>query len=108
MAAAGAGAGTVAGAGAVAGTGAGASGAIDEGGDPASARLANAYLLARDQLVSEMTGRTRRLVYGRLQGRTQTELARDEGITQSAVSQALATAGASAVVEGFRQLRTDG
>jgi len=78
------------------------------GADAASARLSNAYLLARDQLVSDMTARTRRLVYGRLQGRTQAELARSERITQSAVSQALATAGAGAVVEGFRQLRAEG
>lgn len=76
-----------------------------EAGDEASVGLANAYLLARDQLVSGMTERTRRLAYGRLLGTTQAELARDEGITQSAVSQALATAGVESLVEGFRQLR---
>ena len=68
------------------------------------ARLANAYLLARDQLVGAMSERTRRLTYGRCLGITQRELARAEGITQSAVSQALATSGASAVIEGFRLL----
>lgn len=76
--------------------------------DEASARLGNGYLLARDHLVSSMTPRTRRLAYGRLLGRTQVQLARAEGITQSAVSQALATAGVGAIVEGFRQLRTAG
>lgn len=67
--------------------------------------LANAYVLARDQLVTAMSERTRRLAYGRLLGRTQAELARAEGITQSAVSQALATAGAGALIEGFAQLQ---
>lgn len=75
------------------------------GGDAASVGLANAYLLARDQLVSAMTPRTRRLAYGRAFGVTQAQLAHDEGITQSAVSQALAIAGVGAVIEGFRQLR---
>ncbi len=68
-------------------------------------RRANAYLLARDELVVAMSERTRRLTYGRCLGRTQRDLAAEEGITQSAVSQALASGGASAVVEGFRQLR---
>jgi len=76
-----------------------------EGHDGASVALANAYLLARDQLVTDMSERTRRLAYGRLLGATQAQLARDEGVTQSAVSQALGTAGVEAVVEGFRQLR---
>jgi len=70
-------------------------------------RVVNAYLLARDQLVSAMNERTRRLAYGRLLGATQAELAREEGITQSAVSQSLATAGVAALVEGFVQLRDD-
>ena len=72
------------------------------------ARLANAYLLARDQLVGAMSERTRRLAYGRCLGATQRELASAEGITQSAVSQALANAGAPAVIEGFRLLRLEG
>lgn len=71
----------------------------------ASVSLANAYLLARDQLVTDMTPRTRRLAYGRVLGATQAQLARDEGITQSAVSQSLAAAGVGAIVEGFRRLR---
>lgn len=69
--------------------------------------LANAYLLARDQLVGAMTERGRRLTYGRCRGITQRELARAEGITQPAVSQTLATAGAAVVVEGFRALRVE-
>ena len=68
----------------------------------------HADVLARDQVISEMSERTRRLTYGRLLGRTQSELARSEGITQSAVSQALATAGAGALIEGFAQLQIAG
>lgn len=67
--------------------------------------LANAYLLARDQLVGAMTERVRRLTYGRCTGVTQKELARREGVTQSAVSQVLSTAGAPALVAGFHALR---
>jgi hypothetical protein len=65
-------------------------------------RLANAGLLARDHLVTAMSERARRLTYGRCVGTTQRELAASEGITQSAVSQLLATSGASAIVEGYR------
>lgn len=72
-----------------------------------SAALANSYLLARDQLVTGMSERARRLTLGRCLGRTQRELARDEGITQPAVSQALAGSGAIAVVEGFMVLRAE-
>jgi len=70
-------------------------------------RLANAYLLARDQLVGAMTERERRLTYGRCRGVTQRELARAEGITQPAVSQALASAGSAVIVEGMRALQTE-
>ncbi|MDQ4215867.1 SatD family protein [Microbacterium sp. ASV81] len=67
--------------------------------------VANAYALARDELVMRMSPRERRLVYGRSLGRTQAELAGDEGISQSAVSQALASAGAASVVLGFEALQ---
>ncbi|MDE0545861.1 SatD family protein [Microbacterium sp. C7(2022)] len=68
------------------------------------ASMANAYLLAKDDLVAQMNERTRRLVYGRCVGSKQSDLARAEGISQPAVSQALSSAGARAVVEGFRVL----
>lgn len=66
--------------------------------------VAGAYALARDQLVSAMSERTRRLTAGRCLGRSQRELAEREGISQSAVSQALAAAGSAALVEGFAVL----
>lgn len=68
-------------------------------------RLANAYLLARDELVGAMSERSRRLTYGRCLGQTQAALAAEEGISQSAVSQALRTAGAAALIEGCRSLQ---
>ena len=67
-------------------------------------RLAAAYALSRDQLVSSMSERTRRLTYGRCRGRSQRELAESEGISQSAVSQALASAGSAVIVEGYDAL----
>lgn len=69
-----------------------------------SVAIANAYALSRDQLVSSMSERTRRLTYGRCLGRSQRDLADAEGVTQSAVSQALASAGSAAIVEGFLAL----
>ncbi|MFJ6678951.1 SatD family protein [Microbacterium sp. NPDC091382] len=68
---------------------------------------ANAYLLTRDELVSAMSERTRRLTYGRCLGRTQRQLADAEGITQPAVSQALSAAGSAALVAGFTELSKD-
>lgn len=68
-------------------------------------RLANAYVWARDELVSAMGERARRLVYGRCMGLTQRELAAREQITQSAVSQLLTASGAAGLVEGFAQWR---
>src|SRR3546814_18002858 len=69
---------------------------VDNADMRSSAALANAYLLARDQLVGAMSERTRRLVYGRCLGRTQRAPAEAEGITQSAVSPGLAGAGGGA------------
>lgn len=64
-------------------------------------RLANAYLVIRDQLVQRMPARTRRLLYGTWQERTQTSMAAEEGITQSAVSRALDNSGAAAILAGL-------
>lgn len=67
-------------------------------------RMANAYLLARDELVGAMSARARRVTYGRWLGRTQRELAEEEGISQPAVSQLLTTAGAAALLAGLTAL----
>ena len=65
----------------------------------------NAYLLVRDELVGAMSERERRLTYGRLIGRSQLELAEEEGISQPSVSKSLRSAGAAAVLEGVAVLR---
>ncbi len=67
-------------------------------------RFASAAAFARDGLIAQMGARARRLAYGRCLGATQNELAEQEGITQSAVSQMLAASGAPALVESFRVL----
>jgi hypothetical protein len=65
-----------------------------------SEALVNSYLLARDHIVGTMTPRSRHLLRGQLSGATQIELARLEGISQSAVSQSLSRSGANAIVAG--------
>lgn len=67
-------------------------------------RIANAGALARDRLIGRWSDRVRRLVYGRITGATQAELADAEGISQSAVSQTLSAAGATAIIAGFDEL----
>ena len=66
-------------------------GSVDEG-------LVNALLLCRDELVSRLDARQRRLVLGVLRGTSQKELAASEGISPSAVSQSLQRAGAFAIL----------
>ena len=64
---------------------------------PGLAGALNAHLLVRDETVSRMGERAQRLLLGWLLGRTQSELAAQEGISQSAVSQALGRSGAYAL-----------
>lgn len=79
----------------------------EDAGMTSQIRMANAYLLARDELVGAMSTRARRLTYGRWLGRTQRELADDEGISQPAVSQLLAASGAAALLAGLSALDGD-
>lgn len=74
---------------------------------PAVIAASNAYLLARDEIVVGMSERERRLAYGRLQGLSQRDLADAEGISQPAVSKALRTSGAAALLEGITTLTGD-
>jgi hypothetical protein len=57
----------------------------------------NSFLLCRDALVSQMKPRSRRLLLGMILGKSQAELAAEEKISQSAVSQNLANSGAYAI-----------
>lgn len=68
----------------------------------------NAYLLVRDELVGAMNERERRLTYGRLVGRSQHDLAAEEGISQPSVSKSLRSAGSAALIEGVAALRGSG
>jgi len=86
-----------------AGSGSGSGSGVAAGGaqrPSAHEALVNAYLLARDQILATMTPRARRLLLGQLRGATQAQLAAQEGITQSAVSQSLSRSGANALVAG--------
>lgn len=71
---------------------------VAEGHDAPDAALVNSLLLCRDEIVSGMGERSRRLLLGLLRGRTQVELADAEGISQSAVSQNLHRSGAFALL----------
>jgi hypothetical protein len=75
-------------------------GSADEAGVDASVDegLVNAFLLCRDELVSRLDARQRRLVLGILRGTSQKDLAASEGISPSAVSQSLHRAGAFAII----------
>jgi SatD family (SatD) len=75
-----------------------------EGGEEIDAEMVNAFLVCRDALVSGMSERSQRLLLGRLLGRQQAELAIEEGISQSAVSQNLATSGAHSIVAADAEL----
>jgi hypothetical protein len=61
------------------------------------ARALNASLMLRDALIAQMRSRNRRLLLGLLLERSQADMASDEGISQSAVSQNLSASGAYAV-----------
>ncbi|MFE6997777.1 SatD family protein [Microbacterium sp. NPDC057659] len=72
---------------------------------PSSIAASNAYLLLRDETVSRMSGRERRLTLGRLEGLSQQDLAAQEGVTQPSVSKALRASGANSLIAGLEQLR---
>lgn len=64
----------------------------------------NAFLVARDSIVDQMNPRSRRLLLGVRTGRRQAELADEEQIYQSAVSQNLAQSGAFAIAAAEREM----
>ncbi len=70
----------------------------EHAGVPSIEALAvDAFLISRDATVDRMSPRGRRLLLGLLLGRSQSQLAADEGITQPAVSQSLTRSGAFAI-----------
>ncbi|MHA7145373.1 SatD family protein [Arthrobacter sp. TmT3-37] len=69
--------------------------------------LINSFLLLRDEKISSMGPRERRLTAGIMLGRSQTDLARQEDVTQSAVSQSLRRSGGGALAVSHRRLPKD-
>lgn len=67
--------------------------------------LVNAYLISRDHLIGSMGSRGRRLAFGSMLGRTQQELARQEEVSQSAVSQSLRRSGGASLIATFDLLQ---
>lgn len=76
----------------------------DAAGAPPATAAVNAFLVCRDETVARMGERPQRLLLGVLRGATQSELAEQENVSQSAVSQALARSGAYAVRDGHEAL----
>ena len=69
------------------------------------AELVNAFLITRDALVDRLNDRSRRLLRRSLEGASQHQIALEEGVSDSAVSQAFAK-GVSAVRDAQRMLVT--
>jgi hypothetical protein len=59
--------------------------------------LVNAFLLCRDEIVGGMDARDARLAFGLFDGRTQADLAAQEGVSQPAISQRYRRSGAHAL-----------
>ena len=57
-----------------------------------------AYLVARDEIVTSMNGRDRRVLHAMLLGTSLADIAVDEGVTLSAISQRAHKSGAAALV----------
>lgn len=66
----------------------------------------NAFLICRDAMVERLAPRSRRNLLGLLSGCTQAELAKREGVTQSAISQNLRSSGAAAIVAAQESLES--
>lgn len=75
------------------------------GGDDGPAPEAvGAALLCRDHLVGSLDDRSQRILRGLMDGRAQTELAAQEGISPSAVSQRIRSGGLAVIVAAEEQL----
>lgn len=66
--------------------------------------IVTSYLLVRDHTIRRMNPRERRIAAGALLGRRQSELASEEGVSQSAVSQSLQRSGGAALVAAHQVL----
>lgn len=77
---------------------------VEPAQDVPPALVVQALLLTRDEIVSSMQERSRRLLLGVLQGVSQADLAIQEEISPSAVSQNLRRSGAYAVLHAHERL----
>ena len=68
----------------------------------------NGYLLCRDEVVSGLDARQRRIVLGLVEGRTHAEIARLEGVSPSAISQRVRRGGIASLVESIGLVATSG
>lgn len=73
-------------------------------GEGVPAAFVNAFLLCRDGMVGRMSERGVRLLGGLLAGQSQGNIAKSEGISQSAVSQQLTRSGAYAIRDAHAEL----
>ncbi|MGX5679985.1 SatD family protein [Schumannella luteola] len=67
----------------------------------ASVSAVNAYLVSRDQILSQLDDRALRILSSSLRGSTQRSIAEAEGISQSAVSQTMSRRGINALLLGM-------
>ena len=74
------------------------------GPDDAISSIVNAYLLARDHILTSMSVSARTYAYGAARGLPQSQIAQASGVTQSAVSQSLRRSGGSVLLEGLAQI----
>lgn len=74
---------------------------VREGSDRGD--IVNSYLLVRDELISGFDGRQRRIALGELHGKSLSQIAEDEGISTSAVSQRH-RAGISVLLESISEV----
>ena len=80
--------------------------ADEDGNDGPDPNTVNAALMCRDQMVGSVSERSLRLLRGTLSGRNQAELAEDEGISASAVSQRIRNDGLAVIVAADELLRS--
>lgn len=69
--------------------------------------VVNAYLFARDHLMSSMSVNARRYARGVAEGKSQDQIAAEVGVTQPAVSKSLRTSGAADLIIGLNELTRD-
>ena len=81
--------------------------APESAGTRACTGSVNAYLACCDELLGRMTPRELRLTRGLLRGAAQLELAEQEKVVPSAVSQALSRSGAHTIIESLDLLAQD-